>query len=360
MTLLELSAPLRGSAPRGLPEDFLARCEAHGILGLMHARSSASPAGFPEEVRSELARKSLGVAARELADIVELSGALETLARADVPALIFKGVALAYSIYEAPHLRPRIDTDILVHARHAARARRALEEIGYAKDEWLAGDATTSQIPLVKRDRRGGYHSIDLHWAVSCRKAVAKRLTPELLFRGAVPLPALGPHALVPRPAVSLAIACLHPTLHHPDELKLIWLNDAHLLASAFSKEDWADFASLALATQTSSLLAGSLAAAKAHFGTSLPTGLLETLLATKCPAEVERLAGDRRDRLSDVWLDFQSLPWRERAAFARAVVLPPRSYMRESYAPGSRLPLTALYALRAGRGLVKWLRGRG
>ena len=60
------------------------------------------------------ARELKGESAIELLRKHELVRVLEALARAEVATLLLKGTALAYSLYPAPTLRPRADTDVLI------------------------------------------------------------------------------------------------------------------------------------------------------------------------------------------------------------------------------------------------------
>jgi len=48
-----------------------------------------------------------------------------------VQALLVKGAALAYSLYQEPWLRPRVDTDILVAHESLGAANRVLRGLGY-------------------------------------------------------------------------------------------------------------------------------------------------------------------------------------------------------------------------------------
>ena len=54
---------------------------------------------------------------------------------------------------------------------------------------------------------------------------------------------------------------------------------------------------------------------------------------------------------------DLAALPtWGSRARLVRQHAFPSASYMRGTYAPGSRLPLMVLYVIRALRGARKWM----
>ena len=61
------------------------------------------------------------------------------LSEINVEFACLKGIALANSIYPAPHLRPMDDLDILISQRDAGRAKHALNAIGFANSAAYTG-----------------------------------------------------------------------------------------------------------------------------------------------------------------------------------------------------------------------------
>jgi hypothetical protein len=77
--------------------------------------------------------------------------------------------------------------------------------------------------------------------------------------------------------------------------------------------------------------------------------------------APAGRLTGSPRapqGRMRAALDDLRALRWRERVQMMRELFVPPADYMRDTYAPGSRLPLPLLYVRRIARGAGRWVRG--
>ena len=95
-----LRAVLRDDAsdwPDDLHADEVAALVAHGVAPLVYARTNA-PALRADAIRA---------AALEPVRAADLTVILDALAARGVEALILKGGALAYQVYDAPELRPR-------------------------------------------------------------------------------------------------------------------------------------------------------------------------------------------------------------------------------------------------------------
>jgi hypothetical protein len=97
----------------------------------------------------------------------ELSAALVTLRLAGVVPILFKGAALAYTVYPDPACRPMGDLDLWVTAESMPAARAALLSAGYSEhekdDRPLAIQAQMAgEVQLV--GRKAGQGLIELHW----------------------------------------------------------------------------------------------------------------------------------------------------------------------------------------------------
>ncbi|MFI5208200.1 MAG: nucleotidyltransferase family protein, partial [Gemmatimonadales bacterium] len=61
----------------------------------------------------------------------EITRVLGALQARGIESILLKGTALAYSVYVAPALRPREDTDLLIRAGDAEAVRRVMKNLGY-------------------------------------------------------------------------------------------------------------------------------------------------------------------------------------------------------------------------------------
>ena len=132
-----LAAVMRGGEPGALPPDeagLLETARAEGVLTLCHhqLRRSSAWTQYPEPLRETLTRHAYQAVAVELMRAAELRDVLAALAQADLPVLLLKGAALAYTLYPEPHLRERCDTDLLLPSREdAERAGRVFQTLSY-------------------------------------------------------------------------------------------------------------------------------------------------------------------------------------------------------------------------------------
>ena len=131
-------------------DGFFALCDREELRGLLFLASHVRcRGGWPAEIRDELAQSARTDTAREMLRREEIASVLSELAASGAPAIVLKGTALAYSVYDAPIARPRLDTDLLIDSAHQDAARGVLERRGYA----LLRTATSSFRNFIWRRR---------------------------------------------------------------------------------------------------------------------------------------------------------------------------------------------------------------
>lgn len=305
------------------------------------------------DLQADMRRAVIGEAIRE----AELADLLQGLHEAGVEALLFKGAALAYTCYERPELRPRTDTDVLVSEARRPVADRVLRSLGYEAVRHFSGDLVSYQAAYVKRRTGVPVHVVDLHWRVANPQAFGDVLPYEEALAEAVPIALLGSFARTLSPVHALLVACVHRVAHHGGDDRLIWLVDISRLAGKLNHDDWAAFAGLARARQVALVCRSSLTEAVECCGAQVPETVMTVLTGPPDGREASAAFLSRRRHAAVVTQDLLTLPtWRSRARLLRQHAFPSVSYMRDTYAPGSRLPLFMLYAMRALRGARKWL----
>src|SRR5262245_13100335 len=102
-------------------------------------------------------------AARE----VELRRVLDALRAAGVESVLIKGAALAYTHYQRPELRPRIDTDLMIVESARDRTARTLESLGYQQAIETDGALSVAQYHFHRTAQGGISHVLDVHWRIS-------------------------------------------------------------------------------------------------------------------------------------------------------------------------------------------------
>ena len=355
----------RQSFERSEPARVLAAAALHRLRPLLafRLRQSGALDSWPADIRRALADAERAEAALELARHQDLCRLLPAFAAADVPVLLIKGAALAYSLYPERWLRPREDTDLMVRPRDAARAGTVLAAAGYREAVRQSGRFVTHQRLYVRPDRNGRRDAYDLHWKIADPAPFADLLSADDLLGEAVTL-AIGDScaALVPSRRHALLLACWHRVSHHHDSADLLWLYDLHLLADRLNDADAAFIVETATRTGTDAICARGLRLASQHFATVLPPSLLADLEArggqTASAADSYLRPGARRIDL--LAADLRALPdWASRARLLREHLFPPADYMFETYGRSSRWLLPALYLRRIATGAPRWL-GRG
>jgi hypothetical protein len=344
-------------------DDLIEICDEEELSPLAYHRLAASNTDvWPDAVREALADRARAYAGEELLRGVETRAVVQALAQAGVPPILIKGTPLAYTVYDAPQLRPRSDTDVLIAAKDVDRARSVMSSLGYATTVYCSD--LFSQFEVQKVDRFGVLHAFDVHWSISTQPVFAGVLEYDELLARAVPVPALGDLAMAPRAVDALLLACVHPVMHHRNVERVLWTYDVHLLASMMAPEELEEMALLARTREVAGVCAYQLRLAQTTFGTAVPDAVFASLAcAGQREASAAYLAPGRtwRDELFSSVRGLRSTG--ARARLLREVLFPSPGYMLDAYGlrGTTRGPwlLPALYVHRNVRGLWKIISGQ-
>jgi len=119
----------------------------------------------PQHILQKMQRAAMANAVRNAILSQHLTKALNALKDADIPAITYKGPALASEAYDNPSLRMYDDLDIMVHKEDLKNAKQTLEKIGYSEILKLPEKLENSRFrpprsyTLLHRDNT---HNIDL------------------------------------------------------------------------------------------------------------------------------------------------------------------------------------------------------
>jgi hypothetical protein len=343
--------------------DMLELCRAEDLSALcVHrlARSTAQ-ATWPAALitcLADIARVQVG---EELLRGAETRVVIDALTAAGVSPILIKGTPLAYTVYDAPHLRPREDTDVLISAADVDAARRVLTSLGYSATPYC-GDLF-SQFEMQKVDRYGVCHVFDVHWKISTQPVFEGVLTHAELLTRTRRVPALGTNAVTAGSVDALLLACIHPVMHHRNEHRALWSYDIDLLAGSLSEEQFAEFVSLARRKRVARICAHALRLSRALFGTSVSPQAMRDLSSAADEPSGAYLASDRTWR-HELASSIRALPRAaDRVKLIRRVLMPSPSYILAAYGLQQNalgpLLLPALYVHRNMRGAWKVLTGK-
>jgi hypothetical protein len=335
--------------------DEARRHRIHLVLADSLAHDGPADDALGRELRSELRT----AAAVDLVRDRILRDLLARFAAAKVDAILFKGAALAYTVYSSPYLRQRADIDVLIARAALDRAERALADGGWLRAAEPDGELATSQRHYVLRAAAGVGDQLDLHWKIAIPQLFADALGFEELWSRSVPIAALAPQARTPSIPDALFLACVHRVAHHADDPDLLWLWDIHLLASRLADGDRSRFTGLAARASMRAICARGIELASARFHTPSAAELVGALEPET--GGTEPSAAFLRGGLRPVDLlrsDLSTLHgWRPRLTLLAEHLFPSAGYMRSVYprCPVAALPLA--YVFRIVRGAPQWFR---
>lgn len=343
-----LRATLRGAAPDWpvpLTDAEVRALVEHGVAPLVYARTALPP------LRDEAIR----AAAYEPLRASDLAEVLAELAARGIEALVMKGTALAYELYDAPELRPRSDTDLLVAQDALPRLRAAMVTLGFEENP-SSGDEHGLRQAVFTRAPGMVY---DVHWAATNVPVFDAVLRFDDLRSRAIALPLLGTHARGLAHVDALLLACIHRVAHHHDSDRLIWLVDVALLRERMSREDHERFWRMAAAGRVVAVCARSIAVANEWLSRSPHDGAEEWLSSEELSREEpSRVFLDRAITHGGVMAaSLRALPWRARLQRLRQLAFPPAEFMRHRFGSRHRLLLPWLYGYRGLRGLTRLFR---
>jgi hypothetical protein len=317
-------------------------------------QSGREAAGFRALARSHLAAAE----ARRVLWEQDIRRVLARLAEHGVRPVLIKGAALAYTHYARPHLRPRLDTDLLIDERDVVRAREAFASLGGGLVPLVTGRLVMPQFQYETSDATGCVHVYDVHFKVAVPPRFSRALEFAEISTGSVAIPSLAEGARAPSAIHALLLACVHRAAHHRSGGPLIWLHDVHLIADRLSPLEQQEVASLAAARGLVQVVLDMTGDAYAAFGGERAARLCSLLTDARQGMKTgDVLLGSRRTRVGAALDDLRALGWRDRAELFRELLLPRADYMRGTYAPGSRVPLPVLYLRRIVRGAWNWSR---
>ena len=336
----------------------------HGVQVLLHAQLASSE--WPTGLLQTLRDGAVQLAMWELRHQHVLTNTLAALSAGGIQPVLFKGTALAYSLYPNPALRSRGDTDLIVPVDAKEQAHALLTSLEFERSLGVSGEYVSYQASYVRRLEDGGTHTLDLHWKINNSELLSRLFSYEELLRDAEPLPRLCPHALGASRVHALMLACMHRATHrqnpyyvagepHHDPDRLIWLYDIHILAEQLSGSEWKHLARLAAAKGLRAVCLEGIQHASERFHTELG---VEALAALAQPGTIEPAARYLQGgKLRQQWMDFCALRTvSAQLGLVGELLFPPADYMRAKFEqPSGWLPW--LYLRRALNGVTKVLR---
>ncbi len=243
-----------------------------------------------------------------------LKETLSQLATAGIQPVLFKGTALAYTLYPEDSLRSRGDTDLIIPPQTQPLVADTLSALGFERGCAVSGESISYQASFTRTEAAGDAHTLDVHWRINNSELLSRLFSHEELLQHAQAVPALGPDARAAGRVHALLLACMHRATHKHNPYyvdgvayysgdRLIWLYDIHLLAQSFPQPDWDEVVNMAQAKGLCAICLEGLARARTAFHTTPPESVLAALGRTGQTEIVARYftSGPLRQH----WMDF-------------------------------------------------------
>ena len=224
----------------------------------------------------------------------ELQKVLHAFNEANIQIMLFKGPALAYTVYPQAQLRTYHDIDALIHPGDLERARVVLTEMGYTFYEEFRANVINSKRTgynfILKREDSWLEVLIELHTAPH-ESDIGTSFDVESLWANAQTITILGEPTLTMSPVDHLLYLCWHYRFHSFS--RLLWLYDVVMLVRTHGRDlDWTELVKKARRQHLATTLYYCLCWCRDLFGIAIPAQVLSGLMPPLvCRLMVERVA---------------------------------------------------------------------
>jgi hypothetical protein len=229
------------------------------VYNAMRTRAWQRHAPTPAPADNILHNHATQAAARSLAYMTALTQIRESFARANLPVMTFKGIALAHTYYGDIGKRDYLDLDLLVHTDDVPRALELLKELGYQRDTFPGETGDPERDYHAHFVHPTSFLAVELHWALAFRY-FSSLAGADLFWENAVTRAIGGVEVMTPDDEAMLVYLCSHGYRHNWSRLS--WICDVAQLLRACPDLDWAKVNQLASQARAKNLLLLGLALA--------------------------------------------------------------------------------------------------
>jgi hypothetical protein len=226
-------------------DSLLELANEHCVLPILYLRLSdmgpAVPLFVQERLRTEYDRNMF----HSLANAVELIAVLKALEDEMIPAMPFKGVVLAASIYHDLTTRPAGDLDLLIQYEDLVRATTVVLERGYELKTPVRADGTPAQLDHYEYhfERQTDGRVLELRWRLELTVPKFRRdLGMDWVWPRRRITMLAGAEVPDMSPEITLLVLCMHGSKHVWS--RLIWICDVGQLLGSSPGLDWSEVAS--------------------------------------------------------------------------------------------------------------------
>jgi hypothetical protein len=212
-----------------------------GFLGFLYYRISTAKLQsiLPESIYRELKREYHQYCVRSFAYEKQVCSLAHSLCTAGIEHLFLKGPALGYQIYQSPNLRPFRDIDLLIRPDDFRAVSGILQRLHYHST--FDAFSTSSELyhhQVFLPPLGSGYLPVELHWRPLYNPVHQSSISFDALYCSSdlVSTPLGEIRSLSPEDA--LIYACVHMSIQHAGEIRLIWMIDILLLINKIKQQN--------------------------------------------------------------------------------------------------------------------------
>ncbi len=221
-------------------DSLLDLAQEHRMLPMLFRRLSEIGDAVPPAARERLQGEYHSNVFHSLANAAELIDVLKAFDREAIPAIPFKGVVLAASIYHDLAIRPAGDLDLLIHSRHLARATAILLERGYDLTRPVGTDGTPAYPDEYEYhfERKTDGMVMELCWRLDLfQRRLRRNLDLDWVWPERRTTTLAGAEVPDMSPEIKLLVLCMHGSKHIWS--RLVWICDVAQLLDSSPDLDW-------------------------------------------------------------------------------------------------------------------------
>jgi hypothetical protein len=322
----------------------------------------ATKQSHPQLVTSPLWDSVLADARKSGLNYVSLKNAQQQVnaafARANIPAVWLKGIALVATVYPQPTLRPMSDLDVLVPYVQRQEALNVAESLGYQFENeanYLFGPRHRLTWALSHHFQlQGGVANrvmLEIHYKLLSRDRVL--LPPEKMawfWDQTQVYHAAGDPFTLFKPEAHLLYLCAHLFLQHGEtQVFLRQSLDLHQMITRAAL-DWSLVVHQAAQLGWAYVVERGLVQAVELFDTPVPDNVLDQLRAARASQDSTSYAVDltgRGAQWARIRASLSDLTWQDRLLWLFKIAFPSQAYLRKKYAIQSSRAVWPYYPYR-------------
>ena len=274
---------LRQKEPSSLPQisdkewsDLLVHLSYHGIIPLIYWQITQFPAELrpPEMIIARMREIFLKNNIYYQILVRQLRVIQDAFEKQGIHSLVFKGLALAWTVYPDFATRPSGDIDLLVKPELFLKAREVLIQIGYGynfKRFEMFREICKAEEFFQQKDAKQPL-TIDLHWNLLHYYGIHRDNGFGNIFGRAATVEMPGLKFRTLDRVDALIYSALHLMLNHPESRRLIWICDIAFLAQKMVEDqEWEVFKKRTAALKADLAVENALKLAKMWCNLQLP-----------------------------------------------------------------------------------------